>query len=263
MRALQEHLVEVGNLPSSVLSDKDSYPMPAEKIAAAVESVKKGRGAAVLMAQPEQSVPLLKKALASAEGKDKLAYARLLGAMGDAAGLETLLAEVRGTAAWDRGWNYRGMGQFGSALSPLDNLIVALGRTRDRRAVPVILDKLKLLTADDDFSHHRAVGLALELIGDRAAARPLAELLSQSGMSGYAHPSIEVAQQREVPGGTNAEQSRRESLRELLLARALFRCGDYQGQGKKILQSYVQDLRGHLARHAKAVLEAGASKTTK
>jgi hypothetical protein len=35
------------------------------------------------------------------------------------------------------------------------------------------------------------------------------------------------------------------------------RCGDYQGVGKKILESYTKDLRGYLARHAKAVLEAG------
>jgi hypothetical protein len=27
--------------------------------------------------------------------------------------------------------------------------------------------------------------------------------------------------------------------------------------GKKILESYTQDLRGHLARHAQAVLQAG------
>ena len=62
------------------------------------------------------------------------------------------------------------------------------------------------------------------------------------------------------PGGTNAEQTRRESLRELLLARALYRCGDHNGLGKKILQQYTQDLRGHLSRHAQAVLEASGGK---
>jgi hypothetical protein len=41
----------------------------------------------------------------------------------------------------------------------------------------------------------------------------------------------------------------------LLLARALYRCGDYQGVGRKILETYAQDLRGHLARHAQAVLK--------
>ena len=63
-----------------------------------------------------------------------------------------------------------------------------------------------------------------------------------------------------MPGGTNAEQTRRESLRELMLARALYRCGDDNGVGEKILREYTQDLRGHLARHAQAVLEEGKGK---
>jgi hypothetical protein len=45
-----------------------------------------------------------------------------------------------------------------------------------------------------------------------------------------------------------------------MLARALYRCGDYDGVGRKILEAYTHDLRGHFARHAKAVLEAGKKK---
>jgi hypothetical protein len=200
---------------------------------------------------------LLKEAYLAADARHKPAYARVLATLGDPTGLEALMSELRAVPGWDRGWNYQGMGQFGAALSPLDNLIVIMGRTRDPRAVPVILEKLKLLTADDDFSHHRAAGLALELIGDQTAAEPLGRLLAKPGMSGHVESSIEVVRQREAPGGTNAVTTRRESLRELLLARALYRCGDWQGVGKKILDAYTQDLRGHLARHAKAVLEAG------
>jgi hypothetical protein len=147
------------------------------------------------------------------------------------------------------------MGQYGNAFSPLDVDLVALGYTRDPKVLPLILEKLAMLTAQSDFSHHRAVGLALELIGDPAAARPLAELLAKPGMTGHAHLSIDVAIERETPGGTNAVETRRQSLRELLLARALYRCGDYQGVGRKSLETYAQDLRGHLARHAQAVLK--------
>ena len=146
------------------------------------------------------------------------------------------------------------MGQFGNAMSPLDTQIVALGRAGDRRAVPVILEKLRLLSAESEFSHHRAVGLALELLGDPAAAAPLAGLLAQPGMTGHVQTTIQQAIQQETPGGTSAEQTRRESVRELLLARALYRCGDPQGLGRQILASYTHDLRGHLARHARAVL---------
>ena len=35
----------------------------------------------------------------------------------------------------------------------------------------------------------------------------------------------------------------------------LFRCGDVNCEGQKILQQYAQDLRGHFARHAQAVLD--------
>ena len=152
------------------------------------------------------------------------------------------------------------MGQFGVALSPLDNVIIALGRTGNPKAIPVILEKLNMLKAASEFSHHRAVGLALELIGDESAAKPLAALLSKPNLAGHVHTTIEIAKKMGAPGGTNSEQARRESLRELILARALYRCGDHDGTGENILRNYTQDLRGHLARHAKAVLEEGKEK---
>ena len=257
LRALQQHLVEIGNVPERVLTDVDSYPLSADKVAQAVASVAKDfHGAAVIFAQPEQALPLLRAAYAQAEGPVKLAYAQVLGIMGDRSGVETLIEAVRNIKEWDQGWNYRAMGQFGRALSPLDTYIVALGRAGDRRAVPVIVEKMPLLTADDDFSHHRGVGLALELLGDRAAAKPLAELLAKPEMAGYAHHTVAVARERGVPEGGNAVRTRRESLRELMLARALYRCGDCEGLGEKILREYVDDLRGHLSRHAQAVLSA-------
>ncbi|MBN2295625.1 MAG: hypothetical protein JXM70_24555 [Pirellulales bacterium] len=85
------------------------------------------------------------------------------------------------------------MGQFGAALSPLDSMIIAMGRTRNPMAIPVILDKLKLLSAENEFSHHRAAGLALEWIGHESAARSLATLLAQSNMTSYVHTTIELA----------------------------------------------------------------------
>jgi HEAT repeat protein len=183
----------------------------------------------------------------------------MLALLGDDTGLKTLIAAVSAQQEWDPGWNYRGMGQFGNALSPLDTLIVAAGRAGNAEALPAILEKLKTLKPSDDFSHHRACALALELIGDPSAAKPLAELLRQEGMMGHVTDTVEKARQsdQESPGGTNAVQTRRDSLCELLLARALYRCGDYEGLGEQILRAYTGDLRGHLARHAKAVLDAG------
>jgi hypothetical protein len=261
LKALQKHLVEIGNLTPSVLTDKDSHPLPRDVVAEAVKEIpqgdKAGDKAAVVFAQPADSLPLLRQAYASAQGDSKLSYAMALAMLQDRTGVDTIIDRVRQTPEWDKGWNYKGMGQFGNAMSPLDCRLVALGRAGDRRAVPVILEKLKLLSAQKEFSHHRAVGLAMELLHDPAAARPLAELLAQPGMSGYVHNTIATAVEREQPGGPNSEQTRRESLRELVLARALYRCGDYQGVGEKTLRAYTRDLRGHLARHAQAVLDAG------
>jgi hypothetical protein len=258
IRALQRHLIQVGNLPESVLTDVDSYPLPVEKVAAAVKSfATEGRGAAVIMARPEQSLPLLRKAYAQSTGDAKLTCAKALAVLGDASGLETLLAAVNQATTWDAGWNYRSMGQFGHALSPLDTLLVALGRTHDRRALPAVLAKLRMLTPTTEFSHHRAVGLALELLADPAAAEPLAKLLAQPGMTGYMSASIADVRRREQGENTVGVAVRREAIRELLFARALYRCGDYQGKGEKILRQYTHDLRGHLARHAQAVLDHG------
>lgn len=255
VRRLQEHLVQIGNLSEAVLEEKDSYPLSDEAFAAAIRTLPEGRGAAVLLTDPDRALPLLREAYRASTGEARLAYAKALATWGADDGLDTLIAAVRSVPEWDEGWNYRGMGQFGDALSPLDVLIIQLGMTGSPQALPVILEKVALLTARHDFSHHRAVGLALETIADPAATQPLAELLAKPDMQGYVHADVHVAKELGTAGGTNAERTRRESLRELMLARALFRCGDYQGLGAKILHAYTQDLRGHFARHAQAVLE--------
>jgi len=260
IRKLQEHLIEIGNLPDRVLTDEDSYPMPIQRIREAVASVKEEyKGVAVLLAQPEDALPLLREALQNAENDDaRLIYAHILAVLGDATGVDVLIAEVNGIEQWDEGWDYRAMGQFGTALSRLDRLIVALGRSGDAKALSAILPKMESLTAESEFSHHRAVGMACELIADDGAAKPLLELLTKPGMSGYVHDSVEKARRldQESPGGTNAVKTRRDSMRELALARALFRCGDYGDVGRAVLTAYTNDLRGHFSRHAKAVLEA-------
>ena len=258
IRDLQKHLIEVGILPEDILEQGDSYPIPEEKVAAAVKDLpSEPEEASIILARPEVALPLLKKALRDSDGPRQLVYAHALAVLGDDAGLDVLIDEVRRHKTWDEGWNYRGMGQFGSALSPLDRLLVALGRAGNPRAIDPILEKAALLTAESEFSHHRAVGLALELIGDRRGAEPLAALLTKPAMTGYVIYTVEDARQRDQgsPGGTNAVQTRRESLRELALARALYRCGDYGNMGRQILTEYTKDLRGHFARHAKAVLE--------
>jgi hypothetical protein len=258
VRELQRHLVKVGNLSEKVLTQHDSYPFPPERIAAAVEAVKDGyRDAAVILAHREQALPLLRHAYAEATATEhKLVYAHVLAVLGDATGLDTVLAAIEAFPALDKGWRYTGMGQYGPNMSPLDRLIYAAGSTRNRRATAPILEKLRLLTPESEFSHFRAMALALEMLADPAAAAPLAGVLALPGMQGHAVTTIESAieEAKKWPSLT-ATEPRNNAIRELMLGRALFRCGDSAERGKRILEIYGKDLRGHLARHARAVLE--------
>jgi len=255
IKALQKHLVEKGNLPERVITDEDSFPLPQEKIAEAVERVVNNYdGLEIILAQRQDAEPLLKKAYENTQAeKDKLVYAHILGMLGEPAGAETLAEAVR-SRDWDKGWNYTGMGQYGMSLSELDSLIVALGRTRDKRALETILEKVEQLNVDSEFSHCRAVAMALESLGELAAAKPLAMLLSKPGIQGHAFTDIGRAS-RGTPAIATDTITRNNSLRELVLARALYRCGDYEGLGEKILKEYACDLRAHYARHAGAVLQ--------
>ncbi|MDT8303804.1 MAG: FAD-dependent oxidoreductase, partial [Sedimentisphaerales bacterium] len=256
IKALQKQLVEIGILPEEVLQiEKDSYPMPKEKIEQAVQSlVNDFDGLEIVLANLKQTMPLLKKAYEVADNeKAKLKYAHVLGMLGNSYGSDTLIEAVKSTS-WDKGWNYTGMGQFGTSLSDLDSLIIALGRTRDKQGLKTILDKVEQLDANTEFSHYRAVAIALETLNHPDAAEPLAKLLKKPGMTGHAFMDINTAENR-TPSNPVDTLTRNWSLRELILARALYRCGDYKDIGKNILKEYANDLRGHYARHAREILQ--------
>lgn len=254
IRELQRHLVEKGNLPEEVLTHKDSFPLPQERVEQAVRTVVKDfEGIEIIFAQTETALPLLREAYKAAQSdQDRLTYAHILGILGDPTGAGTL-AEAVAARQWDKGWRYTGMGQYGMSMSPLDSLIIALGRTRRDSALEPILAKVRQLGPEHELSHHRAVAMALETLGDPAAAKPLAELLQKPDMAGHACTDIDAAISN-IPPSPVDTSTRECSLRELILARALYRCGDHGQIGEKILSQYARDLRGHYARHALAVL---------
>lgn len=279
LQGLQKYLVKTECLPEQVLSDKDSFPLPKAKVAEAVAAVampapepagkgqqaspadvERRRALAVIFAQPQDAIPLMEKAYAAASPEARLVYANILGLFGSKTGADALLEKIKATPDFDKGWNYTGMGQFGRSVSLLDQYIIALGRTRDPRAVDVVLEKVKLLDASKEFSHHRACAIALETLGDPRAAKPLADLLAKPNMTGWATTTVDESMTKAMPGGGTSNKPRNDSLRELVLARALYRCGDSGGIGKKILETYAKDLRGHYARHAQAVLSGDGAK---
>jgi len=211
----------------------------------------------VILANPKEALPHVKQAFAQAKDeKEKLHQAQVLSVLGDASGLDVLIAAIRNEPGFDKGWRYVGMGQFGASMSPLDCLFYAVGRIGDRKATPALVEKLKLLRPETEFSHFRALAWALDRIGDPAATGPLAEALSQPGVRGMAIPTIEKEIEISKKMNWTSTEPRANALRELFLARALYRCGDKDGLGKKVLEEYTRDLQGHFARHARAVLQA-------
>jgi len=258
IKALQAHLVEVGNVDKSVLDATDSFPLPPERVAEAVYSLRDNyKDVAVVLANSRQALPLLKKAYAEAPDQARLIYAHVLAVLGDPTGVGDLIAAVDAADKLDKGWRYTGMGQYGRNMSNLDTYMYAMGRTHGRQATPVILSKLKLLEPTSEFSHFRAMAMALDQLRDPAAAGPLAELLANPQIRGHAIATPDkVVERAKKWASWTATEPRSNALRELMLAVALFRCGDKDGLGRKILEEYTKDYRGHLARHAAAVLQA-------
>ncbi|MHC4405122.1 MAG: FAD-dependent oxidoreductase, partial [Planctomycetota bacterium] len=257
VKALQTHLVRMGNLPEDVLTDQDSFPMPQGHVDAAVAHVAdpghsrddRCRALAIVLSHPERSRPALKQAFASAEGGARLAYAKILGFLGDRDVVPVLIEALGRVDAWDAKILQGSMAEYAHLPTPIDAVILALGHTRDRRATPHVLEKLEMLDAGVTLSHHRAVALALEQLGDPAAAEPLARLLRKPGMGRHAMTRLEPLYDRQ-----RDKRRRTGPLREIVLARALYRCGDHEGLGQEILEQYRRDVRGLFARHAAAVL---------
>ncbi len=256
IKQLQKELVKINSLPEHVLTDVDNYPPPMEKIQEAAKTVVNDlKGLEILLWDKDRGIIALTDQFQfSNKEEDKLVYARILGMLGNPTGWEELVKAIDRFEGWDEGWNYRGMGQFGRSISYLDSLIIAVGRTKHKEALPTIFRLMKKLTPESHFSHFRAVAIALETIGDPQAAEPLFKVLDMPGMRGHSMPDIETAKEL-APPDRNDVSTRNKSLRELILGRALYKCGDLNGVGNEILNDYSKDLRGHYYRHANGVLQ--------
>ncbi len=250
IKELQKILVEKNCMPASVLTDTDSHPQPVEKLQEAVESVLKGgQGVWALLAQPDDALPLLRKALKGDHSlADQLVYAEILCMMGDGTGSDLLIDHIK-PQPWDEGWDFRKGGIPGARVSLLDRKIMALSYAGNPKAVPVVIEKLNQLDEKSAFSHVRAVCMTLQAYGDKSAAEPLARLLQAPGVMGK-----DVTLEKATGAEPVLDNVRSDTSREILLASALYRCGDFNGLGEKVLRTYEQDLRGHFARYAHAVL---------
>lgn len=258
IRKLQAHLVEKKIIPATVLTWQDSYPASDTVVRQAVSALtNQYAGAGFVFANPQQALPLLKSAYVTATTVEaRRVYAHVLGMLGDATGAETLVATVA-AARWEGGWSFRGGGQFGRSVSMLDSYLIALGRTQVPQALAAVLDKAIQLDATKPFSNFRSVTLALESLGEPAAAKVLAGILGQPGMGGHARSDLQAFGKTLAVTDSAGNVEREACLRELALARALYRCGDHNGLAEEILRCYAKDPRGVYALHAMAVLKNG------
>ena len=271
IKALQKALIRKNVLPSWVLDAKDNLPLSDEAIKAAVKEVADGyKSLAAVFSDPARSVPVMEKEYKAAKDeKVKLIYAHVLGMLGSKAGEKTLAAALRG-AKWDKGWEYRGMGQFGRPVSWLDSYIIALAKSKASGAAKDVASLAEKIDSKSEYSHIRAVAMYFEAIGDKKYAKLLASKLSLPGISGNyfswekdGAPAIEdysiynfKSKKKALCRGAAAvpDGERSSCLKELSLARALYRLGDVNSLARRTLEAYVNDPRRAYAEHARLVL---------
>jgi hypothetical protein len=100
--------------------------------------------------------------------------------------------------------------------------------------------------------------MALEGVGDQQAAKVLADVLAKPEIAGHAVSMHQAATAFPVFASYQDKAGNEERtgvLRELAIARALYRVGDYEGKGEATLRAYAADPRGMYANHAKLVLQ--------
>jgi hypothetical protein len=268
IKELQKILIEKGNVPDSVLNLEDSFPVPDEKIYQAIQSYGQatnpesaGKPLAIILSHKEKALPLLKTEYLKSTGKSKLLYAQVLGMCGENDGTSTLMAELENFSGWDEKIYQGSMADYAHLPTPIDALILAIGFSGDKSGLPLLLQLTEKLDSGVTLSHHRSVALALEKIADQSAAEPLAKLLQKPGMQGHAMLNLDDALTELDNNGkgpnpvkNSSYPKRTRALREIILARALYKCGDYNKIGKNILKTYQKDMRGLFVRHANQIL---------
>jgi len=262
MRHVQKQLVEKGNLPEEVLTDTDDYGITVKEMEEIMAVIPNNyEGLEKVLAFPEVSIPVLKKWCRKADAGNRHFYANILCMLKEPVGWEYILDQVRNFSEWDKGWNYRGMHQFGFSVSRLDNYVMALGYTGRKEVVPELVRLAGKLVPESEFSHIRAMSIAAENLKSGELAAILARLLQSEGMRGHHIADQQEATQKLTLNIIDKvyileDSLRNKALKELYLAKALYVCGDIDGIGKSVLENYSTGLEGHYARFAYEVQES-------
>ncbi len=223
---LKRMLCSLGNLSEAALFEQDGFD--AEK------AVPEFVPYAEAFRDPESAIPSLCAKLDCDRDPETAA---LLGFLQCDKGREVLVETLR-KSSWDEGWEYRGMGQFGAAVSPLDARIIALSRIAAGGEGSAVLGLLEELTPDHAFSHFRAVSLLLQAAPCEEAVPALERLLNAPELSG----TVEVTFRQIVERNTEnpcENQQRTSQLKELYLLHALASCRKDHPLAQKRLGEYM------------------------
>jgi NADPH-dependent 2,4-dienoyl-CoA reductase/sulfur reductase-like enzyme len=242
LKALQAHLAAKDILPAAELARITvDLPEPTgQELAAAAGDPAQRTNLLTLARGGARAVGPLRKALAAAPNT---ATAKALCLLGDPTGVPLLAAWLaKEPLGIGPAYNWEGF----LDVPDVDGAMWVLGIPKDPRAVPALVDKLRQCGSSTGFNKVRAVTMALGRIGAPQAAQPLAEFLRQPGIQGHMDIGTD-------PATIHAEHFSR-ALLELFAASALYRCGDADGLGQKILTAYLDDWRGVFVRYAGNVL---------
>jgi hypothetical protein len=260
VRDLQLELVKEKIIPKAVLSWKDSLPDDAA-FAAAVKACadeEYPRLETVLLRPREEALAALRAAYAAErDARRRLRYAAILGTLRDGAGADALVDFFTGKGpemVFPKRTKDDGSpaDPNGRRLANREMMLIALGRTRDPRAVPIVAAEAEKIDAKCWIGHTRTVALAAEALADPKLAPALEAALRRPGVMGHAAKSVD---ELAPGGGYKILPEVREGLCELNLARALLACGDPNGLARSVFDAYAEDPRGIWALHARRVME--------
>ena len=223
---LKRMLCSLGNLSAGVLYEQDGYD-PEQAVPEFAEYAEAFR-------EPESAIPPLCAKLAETRDPE---IAALLAFLKNGSGREVLMKTLK-ESSWDDGWEYRGMGQFGPAVSLLDARIIALSRIASGGEGSAVLELLEQLTPSHAFSHFRAVSLLLQAAPCEEAVPSLEKLLNAPELSG----SVEVTFRQIIERNTenpNENQQRTCQLKELYLLHALAACRKDHPLAQQRLREYM------------------------
>jgi hypothetical protein len=180
--------------------------------------------------------------------------------LGDSSGKTALLDAVAESESWGDGYNFTNHRKENNTFGPVDRLVIALGFLRDPDVRPALLRKLEQLEPGDHLSHYKALCLAMRMNRHASFAKPLAKHLSK--IEGHCQPlnyGLDLVGPLSLPERARVTSAGRDELnskfKEILLAALLFHCGDWQGEGRAVLESYTEDVNGHFAAYADHVLQ--------